>query len=74
MTRYRRRRLTREDTIASAAASVAVGLGVATVTFYLARLFLSREPLTESERPKLSGTRARGALPPGAENGHDPGR
>ncbi|KPJ84013.1 MAG: hypothetical protein AMS19_02300 [Gemmatimonas sp. SG8_23] len=74
MTRYRRRRLTREDTIASAAASVAVGLGVATVTFYLTRLFLSREPLTESERPKLPGTRAHGTLPPGAENGHDPGR
>jgi hypothetical protein len=47
MTRYRRRPLTREDSLASAAMSLVVGAGVAAFTFYVTRLLLSREPLSD---------------------------
>ncbi len=53
MSRYFRRRTpgTRENLEAGAVAA-GLALGVATVTFYLLRLFLSREPI--SPRPEES--------------------
>lgn len=43
--RYRRRSTSWRDDVGAAAVSILVGAGAATVTFYLTRLFLSREPL-----------------------------
>ncbi len=45
MTRYVRRRLSRGDGLAAAAVSLAVAAGVGVVTFYVTRIFLSREPV-----------------------------
>jgi hypothetical protein len=53
MTRYRRRRLSREDSIASATVSLVVGVGAAAFTFYVTRLLLSREPLSERRPNEL---------------------
>lgn len=45
MSRYRRLEPTREDSGAAAVVSVAVGVGVAAVTWYLVRMFRAREDL-----------------------------
>lgn len=45
--RYRRRRLRFEEDLAAAAVSLAVGAGVAAVTFYLTRILLSRDDMLE---------------------------
>lgn len=46
MTRhYRRRRPGTRETIKAAAVAAGAAAGVAAVTFYLTRVFLSREPL-----------------------------
>lgn len=42
---YRRRSPSRRDDVGAAAVSILIGAGAAAVTFYLTRLFLSREPL-----------------------------
>lgn len=42
---YRRRSPSRRDDAGAAAVSILFGAGAAAVTFYLTRLFLSREPL-----------------------------
>lgn len=42
---YRRRSPSRRDDVGAAAVSILVGAGAAAVTFYLTRLFLSRESL-----------------------------
>ncbi len=60
MTRYRVRRLKREESAAALATSVALGAGVAAVAYYVVRLFLSREPLSgpeESPRALPTGGR-----------------
>jgi hypothetical protein len=58
MPRYRRLRLSKQDSGKAAAASVLVGAGVAAVTFYVMRLLLSRDPISPTEleagaRPSL---------------------
>ena len=63
MTRYLRRRSRTGDTVASAVMSLAVGAATAAATFYVARLFLSREPLG---RPALP---AGGGSAPGGDRG-----
>ncbi len=45
MARYRRRTPSRNDTLASLGASLAIGAGVATVAFYVTRLLLSRDEM-----------------------------
>lgn len=52
-TRYRRKRLSRGDSLAAAAVSVALGAGVAAATFYFTRLMLSRETLAGGGRVGL---------------------
>lgn len=61
MPRYRRLKLSREDSAASAVLSLAVGVGAAAVTWYVTRLFLSRDPL-EAAPPVLPDTSPRPAL------------
>ena len=63
--RYRRKRLSRGDSLAAATVSVALGAGVAAVAFYVTRVLLSREPLAGGER--VSGPEAdeSGRLPAG---------
>lgn len=51
MARYRRRNPTRTDTLASLGASLAVGAGVAAVTFYVTRLLLSRDTMEAGRLP-----------------------
>jgi putative flippase GtrA len=43
--RYRRTRSTKADTLAATAISGVIGAAVAAVTFYMTRVFLSREPM-----------------------------
>jgi hypothetical protein len=57
---YRRTRSSRGDSVAAAAVSVAIGAVAAAVAFYLARLFLSREPL-------VAGTAVAAGDPPSHE-------
>ena len=45
--RYRRRRLRFEEDLAATAVSLAVGAGVAAVTFYLTRILLSRDDMLD---------------------------
>jgi hypothetical protein len=89
MTRYRRRRLERGESVASAVSAAALGIGVAAAAYYVTRLFLAREPLADrrlpSRRPLLtegepeSGTLTAGAgsgsdgPSPDEAGGHDPG-
>lgn len=61
MARFRTKPLTREEEVAAAVTSVAVGTGVAAVVWYVARILLSRE---EMESKKLVGG-SRRALPKG---------
>ncbi len=46
---YRRSRPKKADSLAAAAISFVAGAGVAAVTFYFARLFLSRESVSPSQ-------------------------
>jgi len=76
MTRYRRRRLERGESVASAVSAALVGVGVAAAAYYVTRLFLAREPLADgrlpSRRPLLTdGGSESGALKAGAEAGSD---
>ena len=57
-TRYGRGRPSQKDSAAAAVVSVAIGAAVGAVTFYLTRLFLTRQDLTPSsllDLPKSSG-------------------
>ena len=49
MPRYRRLRLSKQDSAKAAGVSVVVGAAVATVTFYVARLLLSRDPMAAAQ-------------------------
>lgn len=49
MSRYRRRTPSRNDTLASLGASIALGAGVATVAFYVTRLLLSRDEMATGQ-------------------------
>jgi len=81
--RYRRGKPTRGESVASAAASILVGVGVGAAVLYVTRLFLSRVPMSGreagerlpiSERLPTSGplpTSGREALPPGREGSRD---
>ena len=72
-TRYRRKRLSRGDSLAAAAVSVALGAGVGAVAFYLTRLLLSREPLAGGTRVSGQDTDTSGRLPAGdGESGSAP--
>jgi len=75
MARYRRGTLSDADRFAASAVSILVGSGAALATFYLTRLFLSREELPgcrrtdaaevgvleEPSRPALSDGRSSGS-------------
>lgn len=61
MPRYRRLKLSRNDSAATTALSIAVGVGAAAVTWYVTRLFLSRDPL-EAAPPVLPDSPPRPAL------------
>ena len=60
MTRYRRRALEREENAAALTTSLALGAGVAAIAFYVVRLLLSRDPLSDADtgggRPGTSDT------------------
>lgn len=62
MARYRRVPLSRQDSIASLTTSLVVGAGAVVVTYYVTRLFLSREPLPRSG-PALPKSPTPEALP-----------
>lgn len=65
MPRYRRLPLSQEESWASALTSIAIGAGVAAATWYLTRLYLSRDALDEptselteaADRPVLADGR-----------------
>ena len=66
-TRYRRGRVSRSDEAAAIATSVAIGAGVAVVSWYFLRLFLGRDALSPSSAASTeSDTRA---LPAGGSIG-----
>lgn len=52
---FRRRRLSRMDELGALSVSVLIGLGSAAVTYYVARLFLSRERLGREPSPRSAG-------------------
>jgi len=71
--RYRRKRLSRGDSLAAMAVSVALGAGVAAAAFYLTRLMLSRDLLAGTDRAAGSGTDVSGRLSTGdEESGSEP--
>lgn len=51
MARYRRSRTSRGQDLAAAAGSLVLGASVAVVSFYVVRLFLSREELSPRSLP-----------------------
>ena len=73
MPRYRRLRLSKQDSGKAAAVSVVVGAGVAALTFYVTRLLLSRDPISPAEleagarRSLLSAGSSTSAARPAAE-------
>ncbi len=71
MARYRRVRLSRGDSIASAAVSLVVGTGAAVVTFYLTRLLLSRETLAPVALPESDSASAAALPAPGRVDGSE---
>lgn len=67
--RYRRGSPSRRDEVGAAAVSILVGAGAAAVTYYLTRLFLSREalePEAHGEGTTFRPSADRDRLPPGA--------
>lgn len=67
--RYRRGCPSRRDEVGAAAVSILVGAGAAAVTYYLTRLFLSREalePEADGEGTTFGPSVDRDRLPPGA--------
>lgn len=60
--RWMRRPARREDALAAAAVSLAIGAGVAAVAFYVVRVMLAREPI---------GGRALLGAPDGRGEGRD---
>lgn len=58
MVRWRRRRPSKEQELAAAGVSLALGAGVAAVSFYLVRLLLSREQLAGAALPRSKATAA----------------
>jgi hypothetical protein len=60
MARWRRRSPGRRERLTAAGVSLALGAGVATVTYYVARLLLSREELAGS---RLPSSETAGVLP-----------
>lgn len=66
--RYRRGSPSRRDEVGAAAVSILVGAGAAAVTYYLTRLFLSREalaPEAHGEGTTFRPSVARDRLPSG---------
>jgi hypothetical protein len=49
--RYLRKAPSRTDTLAAALLSGTLAAGIGLVTFYFVRLLLSRDPISEAERP-----------------------
>jgi len=71
MARYRRGRLSKGDSFAATAVSVAIGAGAALATWYVTRLFLAREELPTQS---LASGQARALPAPGPqEPSSDPG-
>ena len=66
--RYGRARSTKADTLAAAAVSVAIGAGVAAVTFYMTRVLLSREPMMARAVSDGVAKEAAASLGAGKEN------
>lgn len=57
---HRRRRPRTEDTLKAAAIAAGAAAGVAAVTFYVTRILLAREPLSESGSARESREKRRG--------------
>ena len=73
MTRYARRTPAKTELLAAAAASMAVAVGVGAVTFYLARILLSRDELVTGRGTAIV-RHARGEsvpAPPGGQESRD---
>lgn len=66
MARWRVRRAGRRERLTAAGVSLALGAGVAAVSYYLVRLLLSREELAGSALPSPGNA---GALPERASDG-----
>lgn len=69
--RYRRRKPTRGESVAAAAASILVGVGVGAAVLYVTHLFLTRVPMSGGEAGERLPTSGREALSSGGEGSHD---
>jgi hypothetical protein len=64
---YRRKKTGARENMGAGLAALGIAAGAAAVTFYLVRLFLSREPLGPFDPPRLPSS-----SPPALGEGRDP--